>query len=298
MSKTITFEFWHLNIIDADDKLIDFKNIATILESKPLDLSKDDHRYQCDNSICNKAISHIERFTNGILVNFSKYDRDNIQGSFLNDGNLVYDALEEIEKSTKRKDAALIDYNGIKVFSNGIIVFQNNKKANTPLQFKDYLLHHFKDHYKIELLPIYIDDLFTALDGGEIQNIELTVGFAPDDSFDAFDNESYTGATKCTIKFQPEKKGFLKKDFFIKTLTSKALDGFGALNKGVITKASASVTNRKVNVSLEEYKLTDKKIFKDIRDFWLDPNKFFDEMYDQHKKFLEEYIKRDTRYSA
>lgn len=170
------------------------------------------------------------------------------------------------------------------------------RKQIPPLQFKDYLSHHFKDNYKIELLPIYVDDLFKALDGGEIQNIELTVGFAPEDSFDAFDNESYTGATKCTIKFQPEKKNFLKKAFFINTLVRKALDGFGSLNKGIITKASATLTNRKVKVSLEEYKLVDKKDFKEIKNFWIEPNKYFDEMYNNHRDFLEEYLKRDTRF--
>ena len=51
-----------------------------------------------------------------------------------------------------------------------------------------------------------------------------------------------------------------------------------------------------VRVSLEEYKLVDRKIFKDIRDFWIEPNKYFDEMYKIHHDFLEEYISRDTRY--
>jgi hypothetical protein len=297
MSKTVTFEFWHLNIIHKNNEnLVSFKEIATMLETKPLDLSKENHRYFCNNGICNKAISRIYQHENGILVNFSKYDRDNIKGSYFNDGDVEFDAINEIEKSTQRKDVAILDYNGIKIFSNGIIIFQNNQKANTPLQFKDYLLHHFVDAYKIELIPIYVDDLFSALDDGEIQNIELTVGFAPDSSFDVFDNESYTGATKCTIKFQPEQKQFLNKVFFIKTLASKALDGFGALNNGVITKASAKITNRHVRVSLEEYKLVDKKIFKEIRDFWINPNKYFDEMYKIHHDFLEKYILRDTRY--
>lgn len=296
MSKTVTFEFWHMNIIDKNEKLINFSEIIKILEEKPLDVSKENHRFQCNNTVCNKAISQITNFDNGILVNFCKYDRENIKGSFFNEGDFVYDAIEEIEKSTNKKNAALIDYNGIKVFPNGIIVFQSNKKANSALQFKEYLSHHFKDNYKIELLPIYVDDLFKALDGGEIQNIELTVGFAPEGSFDAFDNESYTGATKCIIKFQPEKKNFLKKDFFINTLTRKALEGFGSLNNGIITKANATLTNRKIKVSLEEYKLVDKKDFKDIKDFWIEPNKYFDEMYNNHKNFLEEYLKRDTRF--
>ena len=296
MSKTVTFEFWHLNIIGKDENLVKFEDLVKILEGKPLDISQNNHRFQCNNLVCNKAISQIDYFTNGVLVNFCKYDRDNIKGSFFNDGDFIYDALEEIEKSTKRKNAALIDYNGIKVFSNGIIVFQSNRKANSPLQFKDYLSHYFIDKYKIELIPIYVDDLFTALDGGEIQNIELTVGFAPEGSFDAFDNENYTGATQCTIKFQPEKKHFLKKIFFIKTLTSKALEGFGSLNNGIITKAKATLTNRKVQVSLEEYKLVHKKDFKDIKNFWLEPNKYFDEVYNNHKDFIEGYIKRDTRF--
>lgn len=132
MSKTVTFEFWHLNIIDKNDKLIDFSEIIKSLEAKPLDVSKENHRFQCNNTVCNKAISQIMNFDNGILVNFCKYDRDNIKGSFFNEGDFVYDALEEIEKSTNKKNAALIDYNGIKVFSNGVIVFQSNKKANSP----------------------------------------------------------------------------------------------------------------------------------------------------------------------
>ena len=39
-----------------------------------------------------------------------------------------------------------------------------------------------------------------------------------------------------------------------------------------------------------------KKDFKDIKNFWLEPNKYFDEVYNNHKDFIEGYIKRDTRF--
>ena len=73
MSKTVTFEFWHLNIIDKDENLVKFEDLVKILEGKPLDISQNNHRFQCNNLVCNKAISQIDYFTNGVLVNFCKY---------------------------------------------------------------------------------------------------------------------------------------------------------------------------------------------------------------------------------
>lgn len=116
MSKTVTFEFWHLNIIGKDENLVKFEDLVKILEGKPLDISQNNHRFQCNNLVCNKAISQIDYFTNGVLVNFCKYDRDNIKGSFFNDGDFIYDALEEIEKSTKGKMLHLLIIMELKFF--------------------------------------------------------------------------------------------------------------------------------------------------------------------------------------
>ena len=176
------------------------------------------------------------------------------------------------------------------------MVFQKNRKANSALQFRDYLHFHFKDIYVVELVPVYVDDLFDALDHGEIQNITLSVGFAPQDSFDIFESENYTGATSCQVKFNSDNEHFLKKSFFVGALTRKALEQFGILDSGTITGAKAKLSNRKAVVSLEQYQLRDQRSVSDITNYLMDPNKYFDEMYNKHKNFLDDYVKRDGRY--
>ena len=46
MRKNITFEFWRLSIIDKEEnRKIPFEDIFKTLESKPLKLSEEGHRY-------------------------------------------------------------------------------------------------------------------------------------------------------------------------------------------------------------------------------------------------------------
>lgn len=297
MQKTVRFEYLRLTIVHAKtEKSISFKDLIKILEAKPLDISQNNNRYQCKEGICSRAFSTIDKFDNGVLVSFSRYDKEELTGSFLKNGDVDFSITEKVKVATKRDDIALREYNRVKVFCNGIVVYQKNKKANSSLQFREYLKHHFKDEYIIELVPVYMDDLFEALDGGEIQDITLSVGFAPQGSFDEFDSESYTGAATCQLKFNADKEHFLKKSFFIGALTKKALQQFGVLDKGIITGAKARLSNRKVQVSLEEYQLTDQKSFSDVKKFLMEPNKFFDEMYNKHKDFLDSYSNRDGRY--
>ncbi|MCW8838266.1 MAG: hypothetical protein OQK11_06160, partial [Thiovulaceae bacterium] len=86
MAKTINFEFWRLNVIDEkNDKIIPFKEVLQNLEKKPLKVSESNHRYYCKNQLCYRAISHIERFNNGKLLSFSKYENQDIKGGFLED---------------------------------------------------------------------------------------------------------------------------------------------------------------------------------------------------------------------
>ncbi|MBE0515587.1 hypothetical protein [Sulfurimonas sp.] len=297
MAKVLNYEYLRLTVIDKKTELVvSFKALIEALEKKPLDISQENHRYQCKEGICSRAFSHIKRHDNGVLVSFARYDRDELMGSFLKNGDVDYSITDQVKAATQRDDIALKEYNRVKVFCNGIVVFQKNQKANSALQFREYLHFHFKDIYTIELVPIYLDDLFQALDNGEIQNISLTVGFAPQGSFDAFESENYTGATTCQIKFKAENEHFLKKSFFVSALTKKALEKFGVLNSGTITNAKAKLSNRKAMVSLEQYQLRDQRSFTDITSYLMDPNKYFDEMYNKHKNFLDTYTKRDGRY--
>ena len=151
MAKTINFEFWKLTIIDKNnDKTISFKEVMSELEKKPLKLSDDGHRYYCHNQLCYRAISHIERFDNGKIITFSKYENENIKGGYLEDGAGEFDAIEALKKAIKRDDVAIKEYNRVKVYTNGVVIFQVNTKANTMNQLKDYLKHHCKRDYNIE----------------------------------------------------------------------------------------------------------------------------------------------------
>ena len=297
MAKVLNYEYLRLTVINKKTEVvIPFKELIEILEKKPLDISQKNHRYQCKEGICSRAISHIEHHDNGVYVSFSRYDKDELTGSFLKNGDVDYSITDKVKAATKRDDIALKEYNRVKVFSNGIVVFQKNRKANSALQFREYLHFHFKDIYTVELVPIYVDDLFKALDSGEIQNISLTVGFAPQGSFDEFESENYTGATTCQLKFNSDKEHFLKKSFFVGALTKKALQKFGVLDSGIITNAKAKLSNRKAVVSLEQYQLRDQRSFTDITSYLMNPNQYFDEMYNKHKDFLDGYTQRDGRY--
>lgn len=297
MAKILKYEFLRLTITDRKtDKTIAFKDIVSLLLKKPLDISQDNHRYQCKEGVCSRAFSQTEEFDNGILINFARYDRDELTGSFLKNGDVDYSITDQVKAATNRDDIARKEYNRVKVFYNGIVIFEKNRKANSAIQFREYLHYHFKDIYNVELVPIYVDDLFQALDNGEIQNISLTVGFAPQGSFNAFESENYTGATTCQIKFNSDNEHFLKKSFFVGALTKKALQMFGVLDSGTITNARAKLHNRKAIVSLEQYQLRDQRSFTDLTMYYMTPNPYFDELYNKHKDFLDSYSNRDGRY--
>ena len=298
MATILRYEYLLLTVVDKKtEKTIPFTDIVKILEGKPLDISKDGHRYQCKEGICSRAFSNLDTHDNGTLVSFARYDKDELTGSFLKNGDVDYSITDKVKAATKRDDIALKEYNRVKVFENGVVIFQKNRKANSALQFRDYLHFHFKDIYTVELVPIYVDDLFEALNDGEIQNITLSVGFAPQNSFDIFESENYTGATSCQIKFNSDNEHFLKKSFFVGALTRKALEQFGILDSGTITGAKAKLSNRKPIVSLEQYQLRDQRSFTEITNYLMDPNKYFNEMYNKHQKFLDEFVTRDGRYN-
>jgi len=301
MAKTINFEFWKLTIIDKEkEQIVPFKNIISELEKKPLKLSDDEHRYYCSNQLCYRAISHIDRLNNGKIITFSKYENENIKGGYLEDGAGEFDAIEELKKAIKRDDVAIKEYNRVKVYVNGIVIFQVNGKANTMNQLKDYLKHHCKKNYEIEIVRIYQNNLFEMIDNGDIEQMTITVGFAPDNSFDTFQAEDNTGAAKVEVKLKKPKDGYLKSKYIKSVLNFKQLAGFGALDGGVITDAKATIkekeSHKKMKVSLDEYQLKESKIFQDTTFYDMKPNDVFDEMYDKYKDFLENYVARDTRY--
>jgi len=262
VTKTINFEYWRLNIIDeTNNKIIPFKELIKNLENKPLNISKDNHRYYCKDKLCYRAISHITKFNDGKIISFSKYDNQDIKGGYLEDGAYEFDAIEKL---------------------------------------KEYLEFHCKNDYKIEIIQIYQNELFEEIDNGNIHNITLSVGFQPTDSFNHLDEEDYTGALTAELKLKKGKDNFLKGTYLKSVLFAKRLKGFGSLDSGIITGAKARIQNKDstkmITVSLDKYQLKESKIFKDTTFYDMNPNDTFSELYEKHKIFLEEYIKRDTRY--
>lgn len=301
MTKTINFEYWRLNIIDEKkNKIIPFKELINNLENKPLNISKDNHRYYCKDKLCYQAISHITKFNDGKIISFSKYDNQDIKGGYLEDGEYEFDAIEKLKESIKRDDIAIKAYNRIKIFTNGIVIFQVNGKANTMKQLKEYLEFHCENDYKIEIIQIYQNELFEEIDNGNIYNITLSVGFQPTDSFNHLEEEDYTGALTAELKLKKGKDTFLRGTYLKSVLFAKRLKGFGSLDNGIITGAKARIQNKDstkmITVSLEQYQLKESKTFKDTTFYDMNPNDTFSELYTKHKIFLEEYIKRDTRY--
>jgi len=301
VSKTVNFEFWRLHIIDEkENKTIHFKEVLQNLEKKTLKISDENHRYYCNNKLCYRAISSIEKFNNGKIISFSKYENQDIKGGFLENGADEFDAIEKLKEAIKRDDVAIKEYNRAKVYNDGIVIFEVNKKANTMKHLKEYLEFHCENDYKIEIIQIYKNELFEEIDKGNVHNITLTVGFQPNGSFNHLEEESYSGAVTAQLKLKKGRDGFLKNTYLKTILYAKKLSGFGNLDKGIITDASATIvnktTNKNIKVSLEKYQLRESKIFKDMTFYYMEPNKYFDELYDKHKVFLEEYISRDERY--
>ncbi len=302
MSIGYTFEFWKLNIIDSKkDEVVPFKAIFDMLEKKPLKVSDSNNRYFCHNQLCYRAVSDIQRVANGKIITFSKYENKNINGGFLENGEYEFDAIEELKKAIQRDDVAIKEYNRAKIYSNGIVIFQTNKKANTMNHLKCYLEHHTNNQYQIEILPIYKNELFLELEKGIIDEINLYVGFAPDGGFDGFQPESYSGAIKAELRLKREKDGFLKSTYLKTVLMTKKLTGFGSLDGGTVTNAKAFIVNnetkKKVLVSLDSYHLKERKEFSSPASFHANPNDTFEKLYKDYKSFLDEYAKRDERYS-
>lgn len=301
MAKTVNFEFWRLNIVDnKNEKIIPFKDILNKLEKKPLKISDESHRYYCVNKLCYRAISHTNKFSDGKLISFSKYENQDIKGGFLEDGASEFDAIKKLKEAIKRDDVAIIEYNRIKIYNNGIVVFQVNAKANTMKQLKEYLEFHCENEYKFELIQIYKNELFDEIDKGNVHDITLKVGFQPTGSMNYFDEESYSGALTAELKLKKGKDNFLKKAYLKSILFTKKLKGFGALDSGIITGAKANVSSKNskkpISISLDKYQLKESKVFDDMTFYYMEPNKFIDELYHKHKDFLDEYISRDTRF--
>lgn len=301
MAKTINFEFWRLNVIDEkNDKIIPFKEVLENLEKKPLKVSESNHRYYCKNQLCYRAISHVERFNNGKLISFSKYENQDIKGGFLEDGASEFDAIEKLKEAIKRDDIAIKEYNRVKIYNNGVVVFQVNTKANTMNQLKEYLEYHCENDYIIEIVQIYKNELFEEIDRGNVHNITLSVGFQPTGSMNHFEEESYSGALTAELKLKKGKDGFLKNAYLKSILFTKKLKGFGTLDSGMITGAKAKISdrgsNKAITVSLDKYQLKESKVFQDITFYYMEPNNFMDELYDKHADFLNQYVLRDQRY--
>lgn len=301
MTKTINFEYWRLNIVDEkNNKTIPFKEVINNLENKSLNVKDDNHRYYCKDKLCYRAISHITKLNDGKLLSFSKYDNQDIKGGYLEDDAYEFDAIEKLKESTERDDVTIKAYNRIKIFTNGIVIFQVNGKANTMKQLKEYLEFHCTNDYKIEIIQIYQNELFEEIDNGNIHNITLSVGFQPTGSFNHLEEEDYTGALTAELKLKKGKDNFLKGTYLKSVLFAKRLKGFGSLDSGIITGAKARIQNKDsskmITVSLNQYQLKESKIFKDTTFYDMNPNDTFNELYTKYKLFLEEYIKRDTRY--
>lgn len=301
MSKTKNFEFWRLHIIDEkENKVIHFREVLKNLEKKTLKISDENHRYYCNNKLCYRAISEIEKFNDGKIISFSKYENQDIKGGFLENGADEFDAIEKLKEAIQRDDVAIKEYNRVKVYNNGVVVFEVNKKANTMKHLKEYLEFHCENDYKIEIIQIYKNELFEEIDKGNVHNITLTVGFQPNGSFNHLEEESYSGAVTAQLKLKKGKDGFLKNAYLKTILYAKKLSGFGNLDKGIITDASALIgnktTKKRIKVSLEKYQLRESKTFDDMTFYYMEPNRYFDELYNKHKDFLEEYISRDERY--
>jgi len=301
MAKTVNFEFWRLNIIDdKKNEIIPFKNILEKLEKKPLKISEESHRYYCVNQLCYRAISNIIEFNDGKLISFSKYENQDIKGGYLEDGASEFDAIQKLKEAINRDDVAIIEYNRLKIYNNGVVVFQVNSKANTMKQLKEYLEYHCENEYSFELIQIYKNELFEQIEKGYVHDITLKVGFQPTDSMDHFDEESYSGALTAELKLKKGKDNFLKKTYLKSILFTKKLTGFGTLDNGIITYAQANISNKNskkpVPISLDKYQLKDSKVFNDMTFYYMEPNKFIDELYHKHKDFLDEYVSRDTRF--
>lgn len=57
----------------------------------------------------------------------------------MGDGNREYDVNQELNSKFNREDSTITEESFVKIFNNGIMIFQINKNSLTINQFKYYL---------------------------------------------------------------------------------------------------------------------------------------------------------------
>lgn len=276
MSKTINFGFYTIKAIgkkeDRHEK--DLSSFFKDIEKKPLNIEEKNHRYIYLSNENIITIANFEYVNNGIFLKLRKCKHKDIKGSFLGDGHKEYDVNQVLNSNFHREDSTTIEESFIKIFNNGIMLFQLNKNSLTPNQFKYYLEEYFKE-YRFEIFPVYRDDLFEQLEKGSIKEVLLKVGFSPKDS--KFNPESHSGATRIDIIFKKSKsKKFLNLQYFKELLTKRKTSQLGALDSGNIEGANIILDGNSSPIKLEHYELREKQEFKSYEIAYQDiSNHFF-----------------------
>lgn len=298
MRKIINFGFYTIKAIHKKENrqekglTLFFKEI----EQRPLNIEEQNHRYIYLSNENIITIANFEYVNNGIFLKLRKCKNKGAKGSFLGDGNQEYDVNQVLNSNFHRDDSITIEESFIKIFNNGVMVFQLNKNSITPNQFKYYLEEYLKE-YRFEILPIYRDDLFEQLEKGSIKEVLLKVGFGPKGS--KFNLESYSGATRIDVVFKKShSKNFLSWQYFKELLTNRKTSQLGSLDNGSIEGANIILSNNSSPIKLEHYELREKQEFKsnEIANSQISNHNFFDSLLQKHNIFLKEYLARDARY--
>lgn len=298
MSKKINFGFYTIKAIhkkenrQEKDLTLFFKDI----EQKPLNIGEKNHRYIYLSNENIITIANFEYINNGIFLKLRKCRHKDMKGSFLGDGSQEYDVNKVLNSNFNRQDSTTIEESFIKIFNDGVMIFQLNKHSLTPNQFKYYLEEYIKE-YRFEIFPIYRDDLFEQLDKGNIKKVLLKIGFNPKDS--KFNPESYSGAMKVDIIFRKShSKKFLNFEYFKDFLKNHKTSQLGDLDSGNIEGANITLNDNSSPIKLDHYQLKEEKEFKnyDIAYQQISNHSFFDSLWVKYSDFLREYLARDTRY--
>lgn len=298
MGKTVNFGFYTIKAIhkrdnrQEQDLSLFFRNI----ENKPLNIREQQHRYIYLNNENIITIANFEYPDNGIFLKLRKCKHKYIKGSFLGDGSREYDVNQELNSKFNREDSTITEESFVKIFNNGIMVFQINKNSLTLSQFKYYLEEYIQD-YRFEIFPIYRDDLFEQLENGHIKKVLLKIGFGPQDS--RFSQEHYSGAAMVDIIFRKSySRNFLNLQYFITLLTQRRTSQLGALDSGNLEGANIFLSDNSSPIKLDHYELREKQEFQssEIANRQISNHTFFDALLQRHNNFLEEYLTRDTRY--
>lgn len=298
MSKKINFGFYTIKAAhkkakrQEKDLTLFFKDI----EQKPLNIGEKNHRYIYLSNENIITIANFEYINNGIFLKLRKCRHKDMKGSFLGDGSKEYDVNQVLNSNFNRQDSTTIEESFIKIFNDGVMIFQLNKHSLTPNQFKYYLEEYIKE-YRFEIFPIYRDDLFEQLDKGNIKKVLLKIGFNPKDS--KFNPESYSGAMKVDILFRKShSKKFLNFEYFKDFLKNHKTSQLGDLDSGNIEGANITLNDNSSPIKLDHYQLKEEKEFKnyDIAYQQISNHSFFDSLWVKYSDFLREYLARDTRY--